>query len=150
MGFKALFTNADVAILLKKRQAVIERVILDRLSYIGEAFVNNARSKNTYIDQTGNLRSSIAYIILKDGKRIKDDYKKASKGSDGESGVNAAKAYIDELRSQFPKGYVLICVAGMEYAAAVESKGKDVLTGSSIRAKKDIEKAVSDFRRTFN
>jgi hypothetical protein len=33
----------------------------------------------------------------------------------------------------------------MDYAAAVESKGKDVLTSSSIKAKKELRRAFKSF-----
>jgi len=41
---------------------------------------------------------------------------------------------IDELAAQYPKGMILVVVAGMEYAAAVESKGYDVISGASFVA----------------
>ncbi len=149
MGIKARFTQADVDKMLREKAERIERAILSRLQYIGEKFVNNARKNHTYLDQTGNLTSSIAYIVLKDGTRKKDNYKKSEKGSGGEEGLTKARAFIEELKVEFPKGYVLICVAGMNYAASVESKGKDVITASSITAKKDLEDAVAKFKNTL-
>jgi hypothetical protein len=41
----------------------------------------------------------------------------------------------------------LIVVAGMDYAAAVESRGKDVLTASSIKAKNELKQAIKDLKR---
>lgn len=149
MAIKARFTPADVERMIREKADRIDKAILSRLQYIGEKFVNNARKNHTYLDQTGNLTSSIAYIILKDGSRKKDNYKKSEKGSGGERGLTAAKAMIEELKVKFPKGYVLICVAGMDYAASVESKGKDVITASSIAAKKDLENAVKSFKSTL-
>jgi len=146
MGIKAAFTPADVKRMIDEKMDRIDKAIIARLQYIGERFVNNARKKHTYLDQTGNLTSSIAYIVQKNGIRIKDNYQKSEKGSDGGKGLSQAKALIEELKVKFPKGYVLICVAGMNYAAAVESKGKDVITASSIEAKKDLENAVSKFK----
>lgn len=52
----------------------IERLkisILRTFMYIGEACLNKARSTDSYKDQTGNLRSSIGYIITADGRVIK-------------------------------------------------------------------------------
>lgn len=47
-----------------------EKDIIKKLSYIGEAAVNEARSNGDYIDRTGNLRTSVGYTILNDGKRL--------------------------------------------------------------------------------
>jgi len=38
--------------------------------------------------------------------------------------------YANQIKSKY-KGLVLIGIAGMEYAAAVEAKGYDVITGSA-------------------
>jgi len=43
---------------------------------------------------------------------------------------------LDDIAAQYPTGMILVVVAGMEYAAAVESKGYDVITGSSREAEK--------------
>ena len=56
--------NARIEAYAKK----VEASILKKLSFIGESVVAEARSANSYIDQTGNLRSSTGYAILKDGK----------------------------------------------------------------------------------
>lgn len=142
MGIKAKFSQADVNKLFIQRLARIEQAIISRLIYVGENFVKNARDNGTYLDQTGNLRSSIGYIILKNGKRINENFEKAEKGSDKSTGLTTGKAFAKEVGKSLNTGYVLICVAGMDYAAAVESKGKDVLTASSIIAKNDLEKAI--------
>ena len=49
----------------------MERIInalIYNLQYVGERCLNAARETNSYKDQTGNLRSSIAYVIASDGK----------------------------------------------------------------------------------
>lgn len=137
-----MFTESDIDNMFRERVAIIERLIIDRLIYVGESFVNAARSSGDYTDQTGNLRSSIGYIIMYDGTVINKNFQQANKGSDKQSGVNEGQKYINELKKLYKKGYVLIVVAGMNYAAAVESKGKDVLTGSSIKAKEQLKKAL--------
>ncbi|WP_316778414.1 hypothetical protein [Pedobacter antarcticus] len=147
MAIKPSFTNADVRKAMQIQLERIETAIVSRLRYIGETFVNNARMNGEYTDQTGNLRSSIGYIVLKNGKVFHENFEKAGKGND--KGVSTAKDYITQLKLKFGKGYVLIVVAGMDYAAAVESKGKDVLTASSIIAKKELIAATRSFRKTL-
>jgi len=93
--------------------------------YVGITFMNDAKQNAAFTDQTGNLRASIGYSVLKDGKVIDE-------GFDGEQeGIAESKKVIKEIGKEYPIGYVLIGVAGMEYAAAVESKGYDVITGST-------------------
>lgn len=118
----------------------IDSAIVSRFIFIGETFVINARSKTAaeggFNDQTGNLRSSICYVVFKDG----------IKRSPGNI-PDLSRKLVEELKSKHLSGYVLIVVAGMNYAAAVESKGKDVLTGSSIKAKAMVQAAIKDFKK---
>lgn len=142
------FTGKDVAAYLAQAMQTIEQDLVNRLIRVGETFVKNARSTDTYKDQTGNLRSSIGYIILKDGSQIMSNFKvagagKKNKGTQGGSGVNKGQEAAAIVAAQYPTGYVLICVAGMEYAAAVESRGKDVITGSSLKAKQQLKESLA-------
>lgn len=141
------------------RLSKIDEAILTRMRYVGEQFVKNARESQTYTDRTGNLRNSIGYIIMKDGKQIYENFRrtanteqriqrgkakgqtKKSKGS--KEGVNAGKKIAQEAAAEFPTGYVLIGVAGMEYAAAVERKGFDVITASAKIAELAMEQAIA-------
>ena len=98
-----------------------ENEILKKLSFIGEHAVNDARGNGDYMDNTGNLRSSIGYTILKNGEtvrtssfdRVKQEASKAKKES---------TKLLDELRTKFNTGFVLIVVAGMDYAVTVEAR----------------------------
>lgn len=140
------FTADQLRKMLQRKLNVIDQAYFQQLQYIGEAFVKHARESGNYTDRTGNLRNSIGYVILKDGKQLIDNFINSSDG-DGKTensrdGQAIGRQKAAEIGQKFPKGYVLICVAGMEYAAAVESKGFDVITSSSITAKNDLIKAV--------
>lgn len=124
-GIKALFTGKQLANVFEQFQNEVDDKILQTLQYMGERFVNKARLSGNYRDRTGNLRSSIGYIILMDGKVIDRNFSGKSKGQ------IEAKSVAHEVALQHPKGYVLIGVAGMNYAAAVEARGFDVITGSA-------------------
>jgi hypothetical protein len=141
---KPRFTPASLQKDFERRLKQMDQAILARLQYIGENFVNNARSNGAYLDQTGNLRSSIGYIVQKDGKRIYSSGFERLKN--GVLGKERGQAFMNEIRSKFQNGYVLIVVAGMDYAAAVESMGKDVLTASSIIAKADLKRAFKQYK----
>ena len=84
------------------------------------------KSQGGFGDVTGNLRSSIGYFILKDGKIIIENRKLSTKGTDKITGYGAAIHLLNEV--QKITGYQLIGVAGMGYAAYVESLGYNVIT----------------------
>lgn len=142
MVIEPKFTPTEVANQLRKQLNVIESAIVTRLSREGERFVNNARSVNTYTDRTGNLRSSIGYVVLKDGKQISGFFP-GGKGEGKAQGMRTAA----EAAKAHRKGYVLIVVAGMNYAAYVENTGRDVLTNSANKAEQDIKASLNELRK---
>lgn len=113
------------------------KALVTQLAYIGEEAVKIARQKGSYMDVTGNLRSSIGYCVLANGEPVVNGTTERFKGKsgDGGEGASAAKALLDKLKSEHPRGIVLIVCAGMNYAAEVEHvKHKDVLTSAELRA----------------
>jgi hypothetical protein len=135
------FKPSDLRAMLEARFKLIEAALLLRLQRTGEQFVINARTKGDYTDRTGNLRNSIGYVILKDGEQIGGEVK------GGTEGGKSADRVLQDAIGKFPRGYVLIVVAGMDYAAAVESKGKDVLTGSSKIATRQLKDAMTQIAK---
>ena len=144
---KAKFTMAGVNQYVKSQTQAYEDAIIEALKYQGEEFVNAARNKapkslitrlpkkGGFNDRTGNLRASIGYIILKNGEVIDSFFP-----GDTSNGVTSGKKAAAEVGEKYPNGIVLIGVAGMNYAAAVETLGFDVITGSAPKSKdiKDI------------
>lgn len=78
-----------------------------------------------YIDDTGNLRQSIGYLVALDGKVVKQDLPH----QEGER-----LAY--NVLSKYQHGYALIMVAGMSYAEEVTHRGYDVLDSAAIDARR--------------
>lgn len=140
MGIKPLFTRSSIAQEFKLIQQRHDEALLRGLNRVGLQFVIDARSSDTYKDQTGNLRSSIGYIILHNGKELKSDFTQAGAGSDKTTGKAAGEAIAAEVAAKYSKGFVLIVVAGMNYAAAVEAMGYDVLTNSAFKAEAAVKK----------
>lgn len=101
---------------------------MEALARIGEEFVNNAKDNGSYEDRTGNLRNSVGYVIALDGE-VMDSKFFASGNPQDDTGIKKGMQMAQSISQQY-KGLVLIGVAGMEYAAAVERKGYDVITGS--------------------
>lgn len=136
---------------LKVEMKELQAHLVVRFQQIGEECIKIAREKKpedgSFHDVTGNLRSSIGYAILVDGKIVTQSPFEAIKGKvgDGAKGSATGQALISKLQSKFPWGVVLILCAGMNYAAYVESvKHKDVLTSAELVADKLFKKLLKD------
>lgn len=98
----------------------------------GEEFVKIAREKGKYIDHTGNLRSSVGYVIVANGKVLSENFELSENGTDKVAGKQRAKHLTGELATLYNKGFVLIGVAGMKYAVIVETmENKDVISSAA-------------------
>ena len=151
MGLIPRFTGSDVQRATFQGMQAVEEAIIQVLKYVGETFVKDARNavnidgafpKGDYTDRTANLRSSIGFVVLKDGEVLEDGLT-----GDSPEGVAAAKSAV----AQLPKsGYQLIGVAGMEYASYVEAKGYNVITSQADMAIVDLRRLLYKMRDAFN
>lgn len=139
MGLIPEFSQGSINNRIDRFTINIEKRIIYTLAMVGEAFVNDARNTRTYQDHTGNLRSSIGYIIAKDGKIIQENIQGTSEGQ------AQARETANEVLRENSKGFVLIGVAGMEYAAAVEAKGYSVITSSAPAAKALLKSKIREY-----
>lgn len=100
----------------------------------GRNFVANARRKTrpggSFYNWTWNLRSSIGYLLLNDGKVIESYFPTLQTGAEGSVTGDAFAREISNEGNEFDTGVGLILVAGMDYAKFVQSKGYDVIGGS--------------------
>lgn len=125
----------------------VRQRLVFRLTAIGEECVRIARENGSYNDITGNLRSSIGYIVLDDGNIVQQGASKQYSGSqgNGEKGAAAAESIFAQMQAKFPYGVVLVVVAGMNYAAYVESiHHKDVLTSAELLMEQLAKQRLSD------
>ena len=137
---KPIFSLPDIDRDLKKWESKVSLEIIYALSYLGEEAVNKARRLNSYTDRTGNLRSSLGYAVISDGKSVFEEFN----GSGGSVGVSKGKELLNELKTENPKGIILFVFAGMTYAAAVEAKNFDVITGA-VPNKSKVTKTINEF-----
>jgi hypothetical protein len=97
----------------------------------GEKFIIDAKNTNTYKDVTANLRNSIGYIIIDKGAVIAKKFEKTATGntpSNDNPTKKGEEAAMEMSRDIDDKAVIM--VAGMEYAAAVEARGYDVISNS--------------------
>ena len=139
-----LFSSKDIDNWYTIFNEKAEEKLYKTLLRAGEMFVRFARLYGNYKDHTGNLRSSIGYVIIEDGDIIDEDFKLSTKpGTDKASGLRAAKKLTKELANTYNQGMVLICVAGMNYAAYVEAiDSLDVITAAGLKTEEDLRKQV--------
>jgi len=142
---KALFTNMQVAQFIQQFAKRADRKARDILVYAGEYAVKKAREDGVYNDITGNLRSSIGYVVALDGVVVESDFQIAGKGTDGQDGVREARQLAYGIAKTFKNGYCLVVVAGMQYAAAVEAMdNKDVLTATEQHTSDYLNELIED------
>lgn len=143
MGIKAHF-KGNIDATFAAFLAEVERQIIESLCRIGEEVVTLAKlvpPERGFTDRTGNLRSSIGYVVCKDGQPLNIAFE-AVKG--GHEGVNTGQRLALQVAKDNAEGYTLIVVAGMNYAVYVESKGRDVLTSAEKEAEKLIARELAD------
>ena len=143
MGISANFNINDIDATFKALLAEVDRQLIESLTRVGEEAVKLAKMippERGFKDRTGNLRSSIGYVVLVDGKPVNVAFA-AVKG--GHAGVNEGQRLALQVGRK-TEGYALVVVAGMNYAVHVESKGRDVLTSAEKFAEKEVAKHLAD------
>lgn len=145
---------------IRERARIMRKEFLDELNALAMKVVSAIRDgKNPgdtsyWKDASGNLRSSIGYIIMDDGKEaFHGGFERVDGPQRDKTSVDGTKegmSYAKKLASEYPTGIVLIIVAGMEYAAYVESvKSRTVLAGGRILAKHMLAELSASWNRRF-
>lgn len=125
-------------------------VLFETLAYVGESAVAHARSlvspnakdfneripphQPNYIDWTANLRSSIGYVVISEGRVVAGSAFETIKN--GREGPEEGRKFAESMLSKFATGIHLVVVAGMKYASCVSAKGYDVLDSAELLAEK--------------
>lgn len=144
-GLRPIFTQAQVKRWIDRFGDRAEEKMIKALQQTGEYFVTRARETGNYNNDTGNLRSSIGYVIARDGQTIFGDFQPAGVGTDQKTGVGEAKRLASSLALTHNKGLVLIGVAGMDYAVYVENMdNKDVISSSESKAKRMLKQMLKE------
>lgn len=147
------FTEADLGKQMEDIIGRIVRVTQNELNQLGLQMTTAARMKTKgqggFNDQTGNLRSSIGFILMYDGEVVTEDFKIAEGGTDRTTGVAKGKEEAERISKESPEGWAIILVAGMEYASWVENMGYDVISGTTLGADKKLQRALNNVLKAF-
>lgn len=149
MGIRMTTKLDEIHKVLMKEANRVERLTIRALSYLGEQCVSRVRNRGgnkSWYDQSGNLRSSVGYVIAYNGNIIQySDFNQIKQGSEG---VSVGKNLAKELVKRYPNDYVLVIVAGMNYAEYVERKdNKDVLASTELWAMDQVPKMLEKLKR---
>lgn len=134
----------------------LQEASIRSLCVVGEQAVNAAKSAQgpdpstyrgrripphqpNFIDWTANLRSSIGYVVVIDGKVVNEKFEQVKDGNDG---VKEGASFARSLAKKFPQGVCLILVAGMEYAYYVKKRGYDVIDSGELLARNLVPKLL--------
>ena len=148
MGIKLMTKDSDIVLQLEKQQKRMIDQIVTNLEYVGEACIKEARDNGSYHDQTGNLRSSIGYVVVDDGRIVSTGLNTDVKAEDGRK---RAENYLKELAAKSESGKIsLIVCAGMNYAAHVEANGYNVLTSAELLAEQLVPSMMKQLGFTVN
>lgn len=133
MPIRQVTPQNEINSYIERKLDILTSLLIRNFSYVGEQVLNAARSSKEYKDQTGNLRSSIGYVVAVDGKVAEVSSFEVVK--QGQRGAKTGADYAKELVRKHPRGIVLIVCAGMKYAAYVNAK-RDVVDSAELLADK--------------
>ncbi len=140
---------SEVHDMLMREAERVERLTIRALSKLGEQCVTKIRDRagdKSWYDQTGNLRSSVGYVIAHNKNIIQ--YSTFNQVKQGSEGVKTGKDLAKELAKRYSNNYVLIVVAGMNYAEFVEAMdNKDVLTSTELWAREQVPLMLEKLKR---
>ena len=130
------------------------RIILaqiETLKYLGELCVKRAKlipKSIGFEDDTGNLRSSLGYVIFVDGIAVDEFFELVLNGQEG---IKKGRSLAYKVGSENNEGLVLVVVAGMDYALHLEAKyNRDVLTSTEHFAIQELPRMLNDLRVNIN
>lgn len=123
-----------------------KNAIVSVLTDVGLQCITEARSNGNYMDHTENLRSSIGFAIVVDGKIVESLF--ADQIDDGKAkspeGIAQSKQTVRNVAATKTSGIYLIVAAGMNYAIYVEGRGYNVLTSAELLAERVIPQMLEE------
>lgn len=131
---------------MEKQLKLKEDAMINGLQYIGEEAINAQKQvskEQGFEDQTGNLRSSYGYRLVNSGKLVVEGGFEQIRPT-ADQGVKEGQDFAKKIADENKSGTSLVLVAGMDYAAAVASRGKDVLDTAELIARREVRQLNKD------
>ena len=154
MGITPTFKPADIKKRLDAFLKVVEKRQIERMQRLGELCVLHQKQNRGYTDQTSNLLSSTGYMVFVNGIAVHTAYEqeppKVSKSGVTYDGAQQGESLAKKVGAKYSNGISLVVTAGMSYAVAVESRGKDVLTSAEIYAKQELPRMIKELKANIN
>lgn len=148
MGVTPTYNMDAIRKKLEKDLITISNIIIMRLTNLGEKAINHARlipHDIGYTNRTGALRASTGYVVYAQGKAIVSNFKGGNP-----VGLETGLTLANEIGSKYTTGWVLIVVAGMNYAVYVESANRDVLTSTEQLVTVELPKILKELEKKFS
>lgn len=146
MGITCRISADRIQAYMRRVQETLQEQVIIQLQYLGQECVSRIRRRGqseSWIDRTGNLRSSIGSAVYEGGKKKLATAFESVLG--GQEGAEAGKRMIDALAKEYSQTYAMVVVAGMDYASYVENmNGKDVLASTRLWAESVIGERIED------
>lgn len=144
MGIKLTTPQSLISIYFVTAIKILDEEVNNTLAYLGEQMlvkIRNRSQSESWIDQTGNLRSSIGYAIYNQGmEKLQSAFNVILSGN---LGAEEGQKVLRNLSRQYAQTYALVVVAGMDYASYVEAKeNKDVLASTNLWAKSIVDEYI--------
>lgn len=136
MGLIRQFGDGYIAKRVQYFQQQVELAMKSLLQEFGEELVAFAKDTHTYTDRTGNLTNSISYAIVRHKEILY--YNEVQREEANAAALKVAMKMAESLSD----AYSLIVVAGMNYAAFVESRGYNVILPAELKAKQEFTDKV--------
>ena len=84
MPIRQKTSKEDINAYIERRVLLMKQAMIRKMMVVGEKVINQARTSGNYKDQTGNLRSSVGYVIISDGIIIQESsFEVVGKGVEG-------------------------------------------------------------------
>ena len=146
---------SEVHDMLMREAERVERLTIRALSKLGEQCVTKIRDRagdKSWYDHTGNLRSSVGYIVLYDGKEAQRGgfMPTSAPEGNGSKGKQEGQNYLEETAKTVAESsdFSLVVVAGMNYAGVVEAMdNKDVLASTELWAREQVPLMLEKLKR---
>lgn len=136
MGLIRQFGDGYITKQVQYFQQQVELAMKLLLQEFGEELVAFAKDTHTYTDRTGNLTNSISYAIVRHKEILY--YNEVQREEANAAALKVAMKMAESLSD----AYSLIVIAGMNYAAFVESRGYNVILPAELKAKQEFTNKV--------